>query len=48
MDEAMDKGKASATDKGGKKTVTPKPYQRPRGGDAKAVSALMLCAKLCG
>lgn len=36
----MDKGKAPATAKGGKK-VTPKPYQRPRGGDARAVSDLM-------
>ncbi|MEP7350659.1 MAG: DciA family protein [Sphingorhabdus sp.] len=36
----MDKGKASAAAKGGKK-VAPKPYQRPRGGDARAVSDLM-------
>lgn len=39
MDETMDKGKTS--DRGSKKTITPKPYQRPRGGEAKAVSALM-------
>ena len=36
----MDKGKAPATAKGGKK-ATPKPYQRPRGGEARAVSDLM-------
>jgi hypothetical protein len=41
MDDPMDKGKAPPTAKGGKKTVTPKPYQRPRGGEARAVSALM-------
>jgi hypothetical protein len=40
MDEAMDKGKPTA-DKGGSKKVAPKPYQRPRGGDARAVSDLM-------
>jgi hypothetical protein len=36
----MDKGKAPATAKSGKKVV-PKPYQRPRGGEARAVSDLM-------
>ena len=36
----MDKGKPAATAKGGKK-VAPKPYQRPRGGEARAVSDLM-------
>lgn len=36
----MDKGKA-ASGKGSAKKVVPKPYQRPRGGEAKAVSALM-------
>ena len=36
----MDKGKAPATAKGSKK-VAPKPYQRPRGGEARAVSDLM-------
>lgn len=39
MDQTMTKGKTS--DGGSKKTITPKPYQRPRGGEAKAVSALM-------
>lgn len=36
----MDKGKAPAGKNSGKK-VAPKPYQRPRGGDARAVSDLM-------
>ena len=36
----MDKGKAPAAAKGVKK-VAPKPYQRPRGGEARAVSDLM-------
>ena len=36
----MDKGKPAATAKGGKK-VAPKLYQRPRGGEARAVSDLM-------
>ena len=36
----MDKGKAPAAAKGGK-NVAPKPYQRPRGGEARAVSDLM-------
>ena len=36
----MDKGKAPAGKVGGKK-VAPKPYQRPRGGEARAVSDLM-------
>ncbi len=40
MDDAMDKGKA-ASGKGKPKKVTPKPYQRPRGGEARAVSDLM-------
>lgn len=40
MDEAMDKGKAPARAKTAKK-VAPKPYQRPRGGEARAVSDLM-------
>jgi hypothetical protein len=40
MDEVMDKGK-SAAGKGGSKKVAPKPYQRPRGGEARAVSDLM-------
>jgi hypothetical protein len=41
MDDAMDKGKAPTPAKGTKKAVTPKTFQRPRGGEAKAVSALM-------
>ena len=41
MDDTMDKGKASTPAKGTKKAVTPKTFQRPRGGEAKAVSALM-------
>lgn len=36
----MDKGKAASGKSSGKK-VAPKPYQRPRGGDARAVSDLM-------
>src|SRR3546814_4768451 len=36
----MDKGKA-ASGKGVSKKITPKPYQRPRGGEARAVSDLM-------
>ena len=36
----MDKGKAPAGKKGAK-AVTPKPYRRPRGGEARAVSDLM-------
>lgn len=36
----MDKGKPPATVKPAKK-VAPKPYQRPRGGEARAVSDLM-------
>ena len=40
MDEGMNKGKTSAGKSGGKK-VAPKPYQRPRGGEARAVSDLM-------
>ena len=40
MPQRMDKGKAPAG-KGGSKKVAPKPYQRPRGGDARAVSDLM-------
>lgn len=36
----MDKGKAPASKASGKK-VTPKPYHRPRGGEARAVSDLM-------
>ena len=39
MDEAMDKGKTSGG--GDKKTRVLKPYQRPRGGEARQVSALM-------
>jgi hypothetical protein len=45
MDEAMDKGKAASGQKaenaGSAKKVAPKPYQRPRGGEARAVSDLM-------
>ena len=41
MDDTMDKGKAPTPAKGTKKAVTPKTFQRPRGGEAKAVSALM-------
>jgi hypothetical protein len=40
MNERMDKGKTPAGAKGDKK-VAPKPYQRPRGGEARAVSDLM-------
>jgi hypothetical protein len=40
MNERMDKGKTPARAKGDKK-VGPKPYQRPRGGEARAVSDLM-------
>lgn len=40
MKQAMDKGKAS-TGTGGSKKVAPKPYRRPRGGEARAVSDLM-------
>lgn len=40
MKQAMDKGKAPTGKVGGKK-VAPKPYQRPRGGEARAVSDLM-------
>ncbi len=36
----MDKGKA-ASGKAGVKKIAPKPYQRPRGGEARAVSDLM-------
>jgi len=41
MDDTMDKGKAPTPAKGTKKAVMPKTFQRPRGGEAKAVSALM-------
>jgi hypothetical protein len=41
MDEAMDKGKSATPPKGTKKALTPKTFQRPRGGEARAVSALM-------
>jgi hypothetical protein len=40
MDERMDKGKATSGT-GKSKKVVPKPYQRPRGGEARAVSDLM-------
>jgi hypothetical protein len=40
MADTMDKGKSPAPIKGMKK-ATPKPYQRPRGGEARAVSDLM-------
>jgi hypothetical protein len=40
MNEAMEKGKASAKSGKGAK-ASPKPYQRPRGGDARALSDLM-------
>lgn len=40
MDDEMDKGKA-ASGKGASKKIAPKPYQRPRGGEARAVSDLM-------
>lgn len=36
----MEKGKQASGKQGGKKVV-PKPYQRPRGGEARAVSDLM-------
>ena len=41
MDEAMDKGKSATPPKGTKKALAPKTFQRPRGGEARAVSALM-------
>ncbi|WP_411290049.1 DUF721 domain-containing protein [Sphingorhabdus sp.] len=41
MNEVMDKGKAPTSPKSTKKAVTPKTFQRPRGGEARAVSALM-------
>jgi hypothetical protein len=41
MDETMDKGKSATSPKGTKKALTPKTFQRPRGGEARAVSALM-------
>nr|WP_315470733.1 DciA family protein [uncultured Sphingorhabdus sp.] len=41
MDESMDKGKSATPPKGTKKALTPKTFQRPRGGEARAVSALM-------
>lgn len=41
MKQPMDKGKAPAGKSGSKKKVAPKPYQRPRGGEARAVSDLM-------
>jgi hypothetical protein len=41
MDEAMDKGKSATPPKGTKKALPPKTFQRPRGGEARAVSALM-------
>ena len=37
----MDKGKSATPPKGAKKALTPKTFQRPRGGEARAVSALM-------
>ncbi|WP_397583561.1 DUF721 domain-containing protein [Sphingorhabdus sp.] len=37
----MDKGKSATPPKGTKKALTPKTFQRPRGGEARAVSALM-------
>ncbi len=40
MTQLMDKGKAPAG-KSDSKKVAPKPYQRPRGGEARAVSDLM-------
>ena len=40
MKQPMDKGKAP-TSKSAPKKVAPKPYQRPRGGEARAVSDLM-------
>ena len=41
MNEVMDKGKSPSPRKGAVKAVTPKTFQRPRGGEARAVSALM-------
>lgn len=45
MVEPMEKGKAASGQKaknaGAAKTPVPKPYQRPRGGEARAVSDLM-------
>ena len=41
MDEGMDKGKSPPPPKGTKKALTPKTFQRPRGGEAKSVSSLM-------
>ncbi len=41
MTEVMDKGKSPSPRKGAVKAVTPKTFQRPRGGEARAVSALM-------
>lgn len=40
MNDPMDKGKATSS-AGKPKKVAPKPYQRPRGGEARAVSDLM-------
>jgi hypothetical protein len=40
MDQVMDKGKPTS-EKARPKKVAPKPYQRPRGGEARAVSDLM-------
>jgi hypothetical protein len=40
MTTIMDKGKA-ASGKAGAKKIAPKPYRRPRGGEARAVSDLM-------
>ena len=37
----MDKGKSATPPKGTKKALMPKTFQRPRGGEARAVSALM-------
>ena len=41
MEQGMDKGKSPPPPKGTKKALTPKTFQRPRGGEARAVSALM-------
>lgn len=41
MNEVMDKGKSPSPRKGTVKAVAPKTFQRPRGGEARAVSALM-------
>jgi hypothetical protein len=41
MEHAMDEGKTPKTKKAAPKKSAPKPYRRPRGGEARAVSDLM-------